>query len=154
MEYSYVFPYEGNALSYRQPLLQGAEVYQVLVPERLAPLRAGMLDEVEPVRIQGTVYQAWERRNIDMAALTAGLLVIRSMARQGARAAVNEVAMDDDLTPYLEMIDRDLGFGDAGVPGQPENRQPPDDVAGVEPVSGTESELATGDTESPEQDVK
>jgi len=65
VEFSYIFPYHGNALSYRQPLLQGAEVYQVLVPERLAPLRAGMLDEVEPVRIQGTVYQAWERRNID-----------------------------------------------------------------------------------------
>ena len=65
VEYSYLFPYQGSALSYRQPLLQGAEVYQVLVPEHLAPLRAGMLDEVEPVRIQGTVYQAWESRNID-----------------------------------------------------------------------------------------
>ncbi len=89
-----------------------------------------------------------------LGALVAGLLVIRSMARQGAREAVNETAMDEDLAPYLEMIDRDLGLGDAGVPGPPGNRQPPDDVAGVEPVGDTESELATGDTESPEQDVK
>ena len=48
------------------PLLQGTQVYQVLVPERLAPLRVGALDEVEPVRIQDTVYQAWERRDIDV----------------------------------------------------------------------------------------
>ncbi len=89
-----------------------------------------------------------------LGALVAGLLVIRSMARQGAGEAVNETAMDEDLAPYLEMIDRDLGLGDAGVPGPPGNRQPPDDVAGVEPVGDTESELTTGDTESPEQDVK
>ena len=89
-----------------------------------------------------------------LGALVAGLLVIRSMARQGAREAVNETVMDEDLAPYLEMIDRDLALGDAGVPGPPGNRQPPDDVAGVEPVGDTESELATGDTESSEQDVK
>ena len=65
VEYSYIFPYEGNVLSYRQPLLQGAEVYQVLVPERLAPIRVGTLEKVEPVRIQGTLYQAWEERHID-----------------------------------------------------------------------------------------
>ena len=89
-----------------------------------------------------------------LAALVAGLLVIRSMVRKGAGEAVNETAMDEDLAPYLEMIDRDLGLGDAGVPGPPGNRQPPDDVAGVEPVGDTGSELATGDTESLEQDVK
>ena len=65
VEYSYIFPYEGNVHSYRQPLLQGAEVYQVLVPERLAPIRVGTLEKVEPVRIQGTLYQAWEERHID-----------------------------------------------------------------------------------------
>ena len=64
VEFSYIFPYEGNVLSYRQPLLQGAEVYQVLVPERLAPLRVGALEKVEPVQIQGTEYQAWEGRDI------------------------------------------------------------------------------------------
>lgn len=89
-----------------------------------------------------------------LGALAAGLLVIRSMARKGAGEAVNETAMDEDLAPYLEMIDRDLGLGDAGVPGPPGNRQPPDDVAGVEAVGNTGSELATGDTESLEQDVK
>ena len=89
-----------------------------------------------------------------LGALVAGLLVSRSMARKGAGEAVNETAMDEDLAPYLEMIDRDLGLGDAGVPGPPGNRQPPDDVAGVESVGNTGSELATEDTESPEQDVK
>ena len=64
VEFSYIFPYEGKALSYRQPLLQGAEVYQVLVPDRLAPVRVGGLDKVEPVHIQDTRYQAWEGRGI------------------------------------------------------------------------------------------
>jgi len=89
-----------------------------------------------------------------LGALVAALLVIRSMARKGAGEAVSETAMDEDLAPYLEMIDRDLGLGDLGVPGPPGNRQPPDDVAGIEPVGDTGSELVTGDTESPEQDVK
>ena len=89
-----------------------------------------------------------------LGALVAGLLVIRSMARQGAGEAVNETAMDEDLAPYLEMIDRDLGLDDAGVPGPPGNRQPQADVAGVESAGDPESELATGDTESPEKDVE
>ena len=64
VEFSYIFPYEVNELSYRQPLLQGAEVYQVLVPDRLTPVRVGGLNKVEPVQIQDTRYQAWEGRGI------------------------------------------------------------------------------------------
>jgi hypothetical protein len=64
VEFSYIFPYEGDTISYRQPLLQGAEVYQVLVPDRLAPVGVGGLDKVEPVHIQDTRYQAWEGRSI------------------------------------------------------------------------------------------
>ena len=89
-----------------------------------------------------------------LSALVASLLVIRSMTRRGAEEVVNEAAMDEELRPYLDIIDRDLGFGDSGLPGQPENRQPPDVVTRSESVAGTESELATGDPESPEQDVK
>jgi hypothetical protein len=66
VEFSYIFPYEGDAISYRQPLLQGAEVYQVLVPDRLAPVRVGGLNKVEPVQIQDTQYQAWEGRGISL----------------------------------------------------------------------------------------
>jgi len=89
-----------------------------------------------------------------LGALVAGLLVIRSMARQGAMGAVNEAAMDDDLLPYLDIVDRDLGFVGSGLPGQPENRQPPDTVTGIGSEAGTESERATGGPESPRQDVK
>jgi len=64
VEFSYIFPYDGKALSYRQPLLQGAEVYQVLVPDRLAPVSVGGLNKVAPVQIQDTQYQAWESRGI------------------------------------------------------------------------------------------
>jgi hypothetical protein len=35
-----------------------------LVPDRLAPVRVGGLNKVEPVQIQDTHYQAWESRGI------------------------------------------------------------------------------------------
>lgn len=131
----------------RQMLSQGASRQEIL---DFFVDRYGTVILTAPPK-SGVNLVAWVVPPLGMlAALTAGLLVIRSMARQGAAAAVNEVAMDDDLTPYLEIIDRDLGFGESAWPGQPENRQPPDIVAGVETVAGTESDLAAGDTEIPE----
>ena len=44
LEFSFRFPYTGDSVSYRQSLPQGAEVYQVLVPRRLAQV------EVRPLR--------------------------------------------------------------------------------------------------------
>jgi cytochrome c-type biogenesis protein CcmH len=45
-----------------------------------------------------------------LAALGAGLLVLRSMAGQGAGASDAGPPLDDGLAPYLEAIDRDLGL--------------------------------------------
>lgn len=84
-----------------------------------------------------------------LGAFAAGLLVIRSMSRQGTRAA-----MDDDLAPYLDIIDRNLGFAESALPGQPENRQLPSVVAGTESEAGAEPESGIGDPEPPRQDVK
>ena len=89
-----------------------------------------------------------------LGAIIAGFVVIRSMARQGSVTGVNETAMDEGLAPYLDIIDRDLGFGDLGVPGQLETRQLPDAVTNTESISGSQPEITTGDPESPEQDVK
>jgi cytochrome c-type biogenesis protein CcmH/NrfF len=89
-----------------------------------------------------------------LGALAAGLVVIRSMTRQGARDGVDEAAIDDDLAPYLDIIDRNLGFEDSGLPGQTENRRVPNIVSGTGPEASNEPESATGDPKSPIQDVK
>ena len=89
-----------------------------------------------------------------LGALVAGLMVIRSMTRQGAMEGVQEGVMDDDLAPYLDIVDRNLGLEESGLPGQTENRQPPESVSGTGPEASSEPESATGDSESPIQDVK
>lgn len=59
VEFSYRFPYRGNGVSLRQSLLQGADVYQVLVPERFGQVVVLPLAPMPPVNIQGTTYRAW-----------------------------------------------------------------------------------------------
>lgn len=63
IEFSYLFPYSGDQVSYRQNLPQGAEIYQVLVPERLPEVQVTGLELIAPVDIQGSVFRAWEGRN-------------------------------------------------------------------------------------------
>ena len=65
VEFSYFFPYRGNAVSYRQALLQGAEVYQVLVPKRLPTIRLAPLEREASVNIEEVEYQVWEAREIN-----------------------------------------------------------------------------------------
>jgi len=89
-----------------------------------------------------------------LGALAACLMVIRSMTRQGAREGVEEGAIDDGLAPYLDIIDRNLGFEGSGLPGQTEDRELPDTVSGTGPDASNEPESASGDAESPMQDVK
>ncbi len=89
-----------------------------------------------------------------LGALAAGLMVIRSMTRQGAREGGDDGAIDDDLAPYLDIIDRNLGFEESGFPGQTENRQPPDIVSSTGSEASDEPESVPGDPESPIQDVK
>ena len=54
-----------------------------------------------------------------VAALGAGLLVIRSMTARGAEPSVAAVGSEEDLAPYLEAVDRDLGLGLLEGPGGP-----------------------------------
>ena len=64
IEFSYRFPYRGELVSYRQNLLQGAEVYQVMAPERLTQLQVRPLDPIDAVDIQGTQYNVWQGTNL------------------------------------------------------------------------------------------
>ena len=64
IEFSYLFPYSGDRVSYRQNLPQGAEIYQVLVPEHLPAVQVTGLESVALVDIQGSLYRTWEGRNI------------------------------------------------------------------------------------------
>ncbi len=59
VEFSFRFPYQGDSASYRQSLLQGADVYQVLVPERFGQVVVLPLAPMPLVNIQGTSYRAW-----------------------------------------------------------------------------------------------
>ena len=63
VEFSYLFPYNGDRVSFSQNLLQGAEIYQVLVPERLPTVQVTGLEPIPVVNIQGSVYRAWEGRD-------------------------------------------------------------------------------------------
>ena len=63
IDFSYTFPYDGNTLSYRQSLVQGADIFQVLVPDNFPDLAVSSLELIEPVNVQGTMYRAYEGRD-------------------------------------------------------------------------------------------
>jgi hypothetical protein len=63
LRFSYRFPYRGDGISYRQSFLQGARLYQALVPERLAQIQVVPLQPTPPVDLNGAVYRVWEARD-------------------------------------------------------------------------------------------
>ena len=65
INFSFSFPYDGHAVSYRQSLLQGAQVYQVLVPERLSGIQVPSLESMPPIDVNGSTYQVWEGQDFD-----------------------------------------------------------------------------------------
>ncbi len=64
VEFSFRFPYEGNSVSYRQSLPQGADLYQVLLPRDLEQVRVRPLSPVSPVNVEGSEFLVWEERGI------------------------------------------------------------------------------------------
>jgi len=62
ISFSFSFRYQGEAVAYRQSLLQGAEVYQVLVPDRLGRIQVGSLQSMPPIEVGGVSYRVWEGR--------------------------------------------------------------------------------------------
>lgn len=64
VEFSYKIPYQGDSLTYRQAFHQGADIFQVLVPDRLRGLNVAPLQRVASPNLDGTVYDAWEVRDL------------------------------------------------------------------------------------------
>ena len=64
IEFSYTFPYSGDTVSFRQGFQQGADVFQVMVPDGLAGIQVEPLDPVDSINIQGTSYATWEQRDL------------------------------------------------------------------------------------------
>ena len=65
VEFSFRFPYEGNSVSYRQSLPQGADIYQVLLPRGLEQVRVRPLSPAPPANIDGAEFLVWEERGIE-----------------------------------------------------------------------------------------
>lgn len=64
IDFSYTFPYDGETLSYRQSLVQGAEIFQIWVPEVISGVGVRGLASIDPVNVQGTSYRAYEGTDI------------------------------------------------------------------------------------------
>ena len=65
LDFSFRFPYRGDSVAYRQSLPQGAEVYQVLVSQRLPGITVTPLQSVPQVNIESSLYRAWEGRDFE-----------------------------------------------------------------------------------------
>ena len=64
VDFTYTFPYEGGGLEFRNSLPQGAEIFQILVPDRFGSIEIDGLTPRPPVGIGDSVYRAWEGRDI------------------------------------------------------------------------------------------
>ncbi len=64
VDFAYTFPYEGGSLEYRNSLPQGADIFQILVPDRWPDVEIGGLAARPPVGIGEGVYRAWEARDV------------------------------------------------------------------------------------------
>jgi hypothetical protein len=64
ISFSYGFPYQEHGAVYRPSLLQGAEVYQVLVSDRLGQIEVAspQLESMPPIQVGGVAYRVWEGR--------------------------------------------------------------------------------------------
>lgn len=63
IDFSYTFPYDDDTLSYRQSLVQGAGIFQVLMPDTIPDMAVPVLNRIGPVNIEGTTYRAYEGRD-------------------------------------------------------------------------------------------
>ena len=64
VDFAYTFPYQGGEVAYRNSLPQGANIFQILVPDQWESVEISGLASRPPVGIQEGVYRAWEGRGI------------------------------------------------------------------------------------------
>jgi hypothetical protein len=60
LSFSFTFPYQGNSFTYQQNLLQGANIYQVMIPERLGQVGVRGLAAIPAISVEGSLYQVWQ----------------------------------------------------------------------------------------------
>ena len=63
LNFSYSFPYQDETVAYRQSLPQGADLFQVWVPESIPGLAVPGLANIDPINVQGTTYRAYGGRD-------------------------------------------------------------------------------------------
>ena len=63
MNFSYTFPYEDESIAYRQSLVQGADLFQVWVPESIPDVAVSGLENIDPITVEGTAYRVYEGRD-------------------------------------------------------------------------------------------
>ena len=95
VEFSYLFPYGGDRASYPQNLPQGAEIYQVLVPEHLPEVQVTGLEPVGLVNISGSKYHVWEGRNFPPG--RGPSLVLANLPQPGLLTRLKNSFTDDGL---------------------------------------------------------
>ena len=61
--YTYRFPYRGNTATVKQNLIQGANLYQILIPKDENPPKVTGLTEESEINIEGIDYIVWEVRS-------------------------------------------------------------------------------------------
>ena len=64
VDFAYTFPYEDGVLDYRNSLPQGAEIFQILVPEQWPDIEIVGLTARPAVGIGDEAYRAWEGRDL------------------------------------------------------------------------------------------
>ncbi len=63
ISYTFSFPYDGESVTYRDGLIQGAAVYQVLAPGKLGDIQVSPLPARPTANIGGSEYRVWEGRD-------------------------------------------------------------------------------------------
>ena len=65
ISFSYEFTYDGTDLAYKHGLLQGAGLFQILIPQSLSDIQVGLLDTDTPQSISNESYLIWEIANLN-----------------------------------------------------------------------------------------
>ena len=64
ISFSYEFTYHGTDLAYKHGLLQGADLFQILIPQSLSDVQVGLLDTTTPPSMSNESYLIWEITNL------------------------------------------------------------------------------------------
>ena len=64
ISFSYEFRYQGTDLTYKHSVLQGADVFQVLIPQSLGEIQVGLINSTTSPSVSNESYRIWEVRDL------------------------------------------------------------------------------------------